>query len=1310
LSQVTLLPNVKNVGFSAAVNQAAKKASGDFLLLLNPDTLLSQTALSNMLALFERQPHLGAVGPVSNNAAGLQSAKHWLEDPSQAADPSQRDTVAAQLAKRFPHREAPTRLLTGFCFMIRRELFFRLGGLDSELILGFDDLDLCWRLSLEGLTFAVALDAFVYHAWHQSFSAGDPTEIEAMHQKSHTHFSQKLKAHYQRRNLIPSSMELWGIDWFTPFCQSKTAVCILVNPAMSGRNEACHFSIQQCRMFGLQDVLVVDTGNLGLSGAIDADFWSLRSGTTWMDLLVRLQRMFGPVRLLLLEAGLAIDPEMLGSDSLGQGPVANEIGGAHSSSPDRPNRFCLQSPVTNPPGRWLVLNLEKIPSIDFEIPWRSTWVARSMSWQPALSQAAERVMTNARTRGGPQLGAELPRQILEPLATCNRVGVMGKGQLLDLSNKALTLADCDGLIWRLDPLELPGLALLLRELRQAGMKRILFLFDNALYQAPGGQVAPRAIHPLDLRREVQQAGFRITDLQHWQDSPSVPYTPHYANTLSRIDAPLADEQLYATSSRLLLITEPCSTRLHLEPMVSIVLLALNQVEYTRKCIESLRTHCRQNYELILINNGSTDGTAAYFNSVPNAIVIHNEKNLGVAAGWNQGLVRASGNYVLILNNDTIPGPGFLENLVRCAENHPDAGIIVPRSNRIAGPQVIEDFQYQDETEIPSLAAQIQSENDLSCWEFPRLKGFCMLIPRPVLERIGPFDEQFGFGNFEDDDYSCRVRYSGYRLLVADDSFLFHFGSVSFRDAGVDWNRQMTENMGKFNRKWSAGRKQGLSVLEGNGILSCGSQPDLETAFKRIKEGRYAEAQSLFQTELEKSPANARAYYGLGMCLQSLHQPKDAFAMFCRSLELNPSQEDVGAATLDLLTREFDAESVSGVLAYLQRKYPVLNSLQSPQSFQVNVPSNWTAEVEDLISRQSYTDALAILLNVREHQGEDFPLCNLMGIVKYQQFALDEASHWFGKALQFNPCDSDALLNYYDSLLRLGISQKAIAPMEYALGMEPSLVDVRLALQEIKSCQKRGLQDADRIIYAREANIAAEHLIREGMLDKAKETLSTILAKQPDDYRALNNRGLLHWYVQEMGEAFQDFASSLEQNPWYIDALVNLYDCAFLSQRIQDFVPWLDRVEEANPGLREISQIRTEIRSGATPERLQIYFQKDAERAHLQEQIAVGQRLLDEGKLDSAVILFTDLLEDFPENIECLNAIGIAAFYRKQYEDAWKIFHHTLQLSPLDQDTLVNFWDACLKTGRQNAGQAVLQNALSVDPNLQAVAHILTELK
>ena len=128
-------------------------------------------------------------------------------------------------------------------------------------------------------------------------------------------------------------------------------------------------------------------------------------------------------------------------------------------------------------------------------------------------------------------------------------------------------------------------------------------------------------------------------------------------------------------------------------MVSIIILTHNQLEYTRLCIESIYKYTTESYQLILVDNGSTDGTVEYLKSVvshKSSIDSHklicNQKNLGFARGCNQGIEEASGSYILLLNNDVVVTDGWLKRMLQCAESDSKIGIVGPMTNFISGPQ------------------------------------------------------------------------------------------------------------------------------------------------------------------------------------------------------------------------------------------------------------------------------------------------------------------------------------------------------------------------------------------------------------------------------------------------------------------------------------------------------------------------------------------------------------------------------------------------------------------------------------------------
>lgn len=233
---------------------------------------------------------------------------------------------------------------------------------------------------------------------------------------------------------------------------------------------------------------------------------------------------------------------------------------------------------------------------------------------------------------------------------------------------------------------------------------------------------------------------------------------------------------------------------------SIVILTHNQLEYTLRCLESIRLHT-EDYELILVDNGSTDGTAevllrSSFKTVLNPV------NEGFAKGCNQGLALAEGEYVLFLNNDTVVTPGWLNAMLRLFQDEPLCGMVGPVSNYVSGPQQIEAGYGPGVEGLEAFAASRLPVWRNHCWELPRLVGFCLLLRRSLAQQLGGFDERFGLGNYEDDDLCMRVSREGWRLLVACDSFVHHYGHVTMNALeDFDLPGLLQRNKAIANSKW-----------------------------------------------------------------------------------------------------------------------------------------------------------------------------------------------------------------------------------------------------------------------------------------------------------------------------------------------------------------------------------------------------------------------------------------------------------------------------------------------------------------------------
>ena len=243
------------------------------------------------------------------------------------------------------------------------------------------------------------------------------------------------------------------------------------------------------------------------------------------------------------------------------------------------------------------------------------------------------------------------------------------------------------------------------------------------------------------------------------------------------------------------------------PLASIIILALNQLEHTKKCVESLVAFTRNPFELILVDNGSTDGTAEYFAKLrslhSNIKVVTNRSNRGFAGGNNQGLAIAQGELLVLLNNDTIVTPGWLEGLTAPLLADKSIGLTGPVSNRVSGPQQIPS-DYTDDEAMLQFARAWSAQNADQTLPANRLVGFCLAFRRDVLDAIGGLDEKFGSGNFEDDDFCLRAKFAGFNSRIARSVFIHHTGSQTFKGAKIDYRDAMLRNWNYFINKWQFG--------------------------------------------------------------------------------------------------------------------------------------------------------------------------------------------------------------------------------------------------------------------------------------------------------------------------------------------------------------------------------------------------------------------------------------------------------------------------------------------------------------------------
>lgn len=238
------------------------------------------------------------------------------------------------------------------------------------------------------------------------------------------------------------------------------------------------------------------------------------------------------------------------------------------------------------------------------------------------------------------------------------------------------------------------------------------------------------------------------------------------------------------------------------PLTSIVIPSYNGLPLLSRCVDSIRanTSPASPFEVIVVDNGSGDGTAEHCER-EGLIVVSLPANAGFPEACNKGLAVSSGEQLMLLNNDCMAAPGWLHQLLTALYSAEDIGIVGPVTNYASGRQKIE-TGLSGAAELLAFAAG-HNRTDAAKWqEVKRLVGFCMLFKRPLYERIGPLDEGFSPGHYEDDDYCYRTVRAGRRLLMCGDTFIYHEGSASFRQQHPEgWNGLIERNRKRFMDKW-----------------------------------------------------------------------------------------------------------------------------------------------------------------------------------------------------------------------------------------------------------------------------------------------------------------------------------------------------------------------------------------------------------------------------------------------------------------------------------------------------------------------------
>jgi GT2 family glycosyltransferase len=242
------------------------------------------------------------------------------------------------------------------------------------------------------------------------------------------------------------------------------------------------------------------------------------------------------------------------------------------------------------------------------------------------------------------------------------------------------------------------------------------------------------------------------------------------------------------------------------PRASIIVLTHDNLAFSRLCLTSILENTEYpNFELIVVDNASTDGTVEELQRVagrlPNIKLILNDYNAGFGPGNNQGLAAATGEILVLLNNDTVVPRGWVTRLARHLDDAA-LGLIGPATNRSCNEAQV-DIPYQTYGEFQAVARNQGEQHERERFPIRMPMMFCVAFRRDSYERLGPLDERYEIGMFEDEDYAMRAKAERLQVAWTPEVYVHHayHASIGKLLPTGDYMRLVKLNQSRFEEKW-----------------------------------------------------------------------------------------------------------------------------------------------------------------------------------------------------------------------------------------------------------------------------------------------------------------------------------------------------------------------------------------------------------------------------------------------------------------------------------------------------------------------------
>jgi len=445
---------------------------------------------------------------------------------------------------------------------------------------------------------------------------------------------------------------------------------------------------------------------------------------------------------------------------------------------------------------------------------------------------------------------------------------------------------------------------------------------------------------------------------------------------------------------------------------SIIIPVYNCLEYTRACLEALfEDRSRTSFEIIVIDNGSSDETPVFLASLTDKLtVLSPGENLGFSRANNLGAHRASGRYLVLLNNDTVPEAGWLDAMLETAESDPriavvGAKLLYPEDRLVqhAGVVLTDDLKLMHIYEnFPEDHPAVNKRRDFSI-----VTAACMLVRREIYLRAGGLDERFVNG-FEDVDFCLKVIEAGLRVVYEPGATVLHHtektaGRKEHEDANAIlltqlWRHKLTSNINKYliEDGYTINRKGGAVLIVPEGVNMVELQ---DKARETLKEGKISEALELYEELHQLDPNNATALVYLADIHTRRGDLDKAATMLLRLSRTHPS----GEVFIKLAQNSLQRRQYEGARRYAQEAVNVSASTNGNTDEARAILADASYKTGDTEGAAQHYDV--VLSSNPNHIRSLIGRGTIALTLKDNQKALD----FFDRALTVNPHQERAIL-------------------------------------------------------------------------------------------------------------------------------------------------------------------------------------------------------------------------------------------------------------------------------------------------------------